>query len=110
MDARLPKLSSIVVRRPLTALIVLPIRGYQIVISPLLGPRCRFVPSCSAYAVEAVIRHGVLRGGWLSIRRLLRCHPWHPGGFDPVPPRRTTKSPQRVPATPDEGAASCRTY
>lgn len=69
-------------------LLVLPIRLYQLVISPLLGPRCRFYPSCSAYAVEALTRHGALRGSWLALRRLLRCHPWNPGGVDPVPPSR----------------------
>ena len=63
------------------------IRLYQWTVSPFLGPRCRFHPSCSHYAHEAVGRFGVLAGGWLSIRRLLRCHPWHPGGLDPVPPR-----------------------
>jgi putative membrane protein insertion efficiency factor len=61
------------------------IRIYQWTISPLLGPRCRFYPSCSNYALEAVGRFGVLRGSWLAARRLARCHPWHPGGFDPVP-------------------------
>ncbi|HKS69970.1 MAG TPA: membrane protein insertion efficiency factor YidD [Ktedonobacterales bacterium] len=61
------------------------IRCYQWVISPFLGPCCRFHPSCSHYAVEAISRFGVLRGGWLSVRRIGRCHPWHPGGFDPVP-------------------------
>jgi putative membrane protein insertion efficiency factor len=68
--------------------LVLPIRLYQLVISPLLGPRCRFYPSCSAYAVEALQRHGALRGSWLAVRRLGRCHPWNPGGPDPVPPAR----------------------
>jgi putative membrane protein insertion efficiency factor len=63
------------------------IRLYQWTVSPLLGPRCRFHPSCSHYAHEAVGRFGVLTGGWLAIKRLLRCHPWHPGGLDPVPPR-----------------------
>ncbi len=61
------------------------VRLYQYLISPLLGPRCRFHPSCSHYTAEAVERHGALRGGWLAARRLLRCHAWHPGGYDPVP-------------------------
>jgi hypothetical protein len=61
------------------------IRGYQIVVSPLLPPSCRFHPSCSQYALEAVTRHGALKGGWLAARRLARCHPFHPGGYDPVP-------------------------
>ncbi|WP_222948286.1 membrane protein insertion efficiency factor YidD [Thauera sedimentorum] len=63
------------------------IRGYQLFISPLLGPRCRFYPTCSHYAIEALDTHGVLKGSWLALRRILRCHPWNPGGFDPVPPR-----------------------
>ena len=67
-----------------TLLIAL-IRIYQMGISPVLGNHCRFYPSCSQYACEALERHGVLRGGWLAIRRVLRCHPWHPGGVDPVP-------------------------
>jgi hypothetical protein len=66
-------------------LLVLPIRGYQRFISPAFPARCRFSPSCSHYAVEAITRHGVLRGSWLAARRLLRCHPFHPGGVDPVP-------------------------
>ncbi|MFQ6273606.1 membrane protein insertion efficiency factor YidD [Kutzneria viridogrisea] len=68
--------------------LLLPIRGYQRWISPLLPPSCRFYPSCSAYAVEALTVHGALRGSWLTVRRLLRCGPWHPGGLDPVPPRQ----------------------
>ncbi|MDT7786213.1 MAG: uncharacterized protein QOF58_4632 [Pseudonocardiales bacterium] len=67
---------------------LLPVRFYRKFISPLLPPTCRFYPSCSAYAVEALTVHGALRGTWLTIRRLLRCGPWHPGGLDPVPPRR----------------------
>jgi hypothetical protein len=61
------------------------IRIYQLAISPLLGPRCRFHPTCSDYARQAVMRYGVLRGSWLAVRRLGRCHPWHAGGIDPVP-------------------------
>jgi uncharacterized protein len=76
------------VSRLLAQLLVLPIRVYQLVVSPLLGPRCRFYPSCSAYAVEAITTRGAVVGLWLTTRRLLRCHPWNPGGLDPVPPRR----------------------
>jgi len=61
------------------------IRVYQLLISPWLGPRCRFYPSCSAYCHEAVLRFGLWRGTWLGVRRLVRCHPWHPGGVDLVP-------------------------
>jgi uncharacterized protein len=68
-------------RRVLAALI----RAYQRFVSPALPPSCRFHPSCSQYALEAVTRHGALKGSWLAARRLARCHPFHPGGFDPVP-------------------------
>ncbi len=61
------------------------VRTYQIVLSPLLPASCRYYPSCSAYAIEALERHGALRGGWLAARRIARCHPFRPGGFDPVP-------------------------
>ncbi|HEY1868210.1 MAG TPA: membrane protein insertion efficiency factor YidD [Candidatus Cybelea sp.] len=61
------------------------IRAYQIVLSPLFPPACRFHPSCSQYALVAVRNHGVLRGGWLALRRLAHCNPWHPGGVDFVP-------------------------
>jgi uncharacterized protein len=70
--------------RPLAIFLI---RLYQWTVSPLLGPVCRFHPSCSHYAVEALQRFGFVRGAVLSVARLLRCHPFHPGGFDPVPPR-----------------------
>lgn len=66
-------------------LILLLIRLYQLTISPILGPRCRFLPTCSDYAVEAINAHGATRGSILALRRLMRCHPLHPGGLDPVP-------------------------
>ncbi len=66
------------------------IRIYQWTVSPLLGPTCRFHPSCSNYALEAINRFGMFRGGWLTVKRLGRCHPWHPGGFDPVPVSHTS--------------------
>lgn len=65
------------------------IRFYQIVISPLIGPRCRFAPTCSEYAMEAIALHGPFMGVWLAARRLVRCHPWGGSGFDPVPQQRT---------------------
>ncbi|WP_084186893.1 membrane protein insertion efficiency factor YidD [Andreprevotia chitinilytica] len=65
--------------------LILLVRAYQLGISPLLGPRCRYTPSCSQYAVEAIGKYGAARGGWLTIRRLCRCHPWGGCGHDPVP-------------------------
>ena len=61
------------------------IRGYRLLVSPFLGANCRFYPSCSAYGLEAVQTHGAAKGGWLTVKRICRCHPWHPGGYDPVP-------------------------
>ncbi len=69
--------------------LTLPIIAYRRWISPGLPARCRFYPSCSAYALEAISRHGVIKGFWLAVRRIGRCHPFHPGGYDPVPPGRT---------------------
>ncbi|WP_459830365.1 membrane protein insertion efficiency factor YidD [Hydrogenophilus islandicus] len=65
--------------------VIVLVRGYQLLISPWLGQNCRFTPTCSEYLIEAVRRHGVVRGLWLGARRIGRCHPWHPGGHDPVP-------------------------
>lgn len=78
---RLPAVLADLPRRGLVGLI----RAYQLVISPALPPACRFTPTCSQYALEAVRRHGALRGSWLALRRLARCHPFNPGGIDAVP-------------------------
>lgn len=74
-------------------LVLLLIRAYQLLLSPLLGPVCRFEPSCSRYASACVEHHGVLRGGVLAIRRIGRCHPWNPGGYDPPPVPPSAGSP-----------------
>jgi uncharacterized protein len=79
-------------------LLIAVLRAYRAVISPLYGQVCRYHPSCSAYALEAVTEHGSLRGSWLALCRLGRCHPWAAGGYDPVPEHR---SPRRAPSTPD---------
>lgn len=68
------------------------LKVYRAVISPLYGQVCRYHPSCSAYALDAVSTHGAARGSWLAVRRLGRCHPWSPGGYDPVPPRSSRAS------------------
>ena len=79
---------SMIFRLP-TLTLRLMIRVYQLFVAPLLGPRCRFHPSCSSYAAEAIDRHGAVRGSWLSVKRIARCHPWCDGGFDPVPDQVT---------------------
>lgn len=88
-------------RRGLALLVLAPIWVYRRVISPVTPATCRYYPSCSAYAEQAVKTHGAFRGGWLAVRRLARCHPWTPGGVDHVPPARTS---QDVPASPVTGA------
>lgn len=77
---------------PVVRMLVGVLRFYRQWISPALPPACRFSPSCSAYAIEALQVHGVLRGSWWAARRLLRCGPWHSGGVDPVPPARSSRS------------------
>jgi len=71
--------------RALRFLAVLPVHLYRYTVVPLIGPRCRFAPSCSEYAIEAVMTHGLFRGFWLAARRIARCHPWGGSGYDPVP-------------------------
>lgn len=68
-----------------------PIHVYRKFISPLKPPTCRFYPTCSAYALEAIEVHGALKGSWLAAKRIARCHPFHPGGYDPVPPKKGTQ-------------------
>jgi putative membrane protein insertion efficiency factor len=74
------------------ALLVWLLRGYQLLLSPMLGQNCRFYPSCSNYAIEALRTHGAARGSLLAARRVCRCHPWNAGGVDPVPPRHEQSS------------------
>lgn len=73
---------------PAAHILALPVRAYRLLLSPWVGHGCRFQPTCSVYALEALAQHGALRGGWLAARRILRCHPWGGHGHDPVPPRR----------------------
>jgi putative membrane protein insertion efficiency factor len=94
---------------PMARLLTLVVRAYQLVLSPMFGPRCRFYPSCSAYAVEAITTHGALRGSWLAGRRLLRCHPWNPGGVDHVPPRVRPHSADSAHQPTGPSASSLRT-
>lgn len=99
-DTRHDTMHGVPVRRPgpVAWVLLALVHFYRKVISPLLPPSCRFYPSCSAYAVEALTVHGALRGTWLTLRRLSRCGPWHPGGLDPVPPAG-------APGGPGEAAA-----
>lgn len=76
----------------LRSLVILPIKAYQLLISPVLAPSCRFYPSCSTYACQAIEKHGVLRGIALAVWRIVRCNPWSAGGYDPVPPLSSTRS------------------
>ncbi|ATI42901.1 membrane protein insertion efficiency factor YidD [Pacificitalea manganoxidans] len=75
----------------LARLLAVPVHGYRLFLSPWLGANCRYQPTCSAYALEALEIHGAARGGWLALRRILRCHPWGGSGHDPVPPADTPR-------------------
>ena len=88
----------------MTRVLLAGIAAYQRYVSPVLGQRCRFVPSCSAYAGEAIRSHGAARGGWLAVRRIAKCHPFHPGGHDPVPPARSTSATMDLAPAPVAGA------
>lgn len=93
---------------PVAWVLALLVRGYQLIVSPWIPPRCRFYPSCSAYAVTALRRHGALKGSWLAVRRLGRCHPWNPGGVDHVPPKAPKRADSHVPSSapaPDDHSA-----
>lgn len=81
----------------LQRLLIGAVRAYRLGVSPYLAPRCRYTPTCSAYAIEALERHGPWRGGSYALRRLLRCHPWGGSGFDPVPESMKTESPRDEP-------------
>ncbi|MEM1076611.1 MAG: membrane protein insertion efficiency factor YidD [Pseudomonadota bacterium] len=73
---------------PLAFLFSLPVRAYRLIFSPWVGHNCRFQPTCSQYALDALAKHGGLRGGWMALRRIARCHPWGSSGYDPVPDRK----------------------
>lgn len=83
-------------RGPLVVVLSALIHAYRLLLSPVLGQNCRFAPSCSAYALEALATHGVARGAWLALRRILRCHPWGGSGYDPVPPASCHQPPVAV--------------
>ena len=84
-----------ILNRTTAAILIVAIRVYQWVISPVLGPNCRYQPTCSTYAAEAVARHGPLRGAWLALRRVATCHPWGGAGYDPVPGSEADARPHR---------------
>jgi uncharacterized protein len=88
------------------------IRAYQLVISPLIGPRCRFYPTCSSYGLEAIQLHGPAKGGWLALKRIAKCHPLHPGGIDLVPQCCATRTPEysssSTAKTPENAAKNTR--
>ena len=93
---------------PVARILTLPIHAYRWLISPLLGPHCRYHPTCSAYALDALRVHGGLRGGWLAIKRLARCHPWGGSGVDPVPDSNPGPDPEPDPVLPDPSRVTKR--
>ncbi|EFH11071.1 membrane protein insertion efficiency factor YidD [Pseudoroseomonas cervicalis] len=93
-------------RDPAALLLKGAVRGYQLTLRGVIGSHCRFYPHCSAYAIEALDTHGAARGAWLAARRILRCHPWHPGGYDPVPPAETPAT--RFPEDPEPASSPSR--
>ena len=97
---------------PVARVLILLVRGYRRFLSPLLGQQCRFHPTCSAYGLEALQVHGALRGTWLTARRIARCHPFNPGGYDPVPPKKASgRAPSGEPAEsadPEAGESASR--
>jgi putative membrane protein insertion efficiency factor len=99
-------------RAPVRRFLLAAVGFYSRAISPALPPRCRFYPTCSAYAAEAIDRHGAARGSWLAVRRILKCAPWHPGGLDPVPaagtrePARASSTSVPAPVVPEPARAT----
>jgi putative membrane protein insertion efficiency factor len=85
---------------PAALLLSLPVRAYRLILSPWVGMHCRYQPTCSAYALEALERHGALRGGWLALRRIGRCHPWGASGHDPVPERDQSSRSKKMMTSP----------
>ena len=83
--------SSAILNQPMKSILLMLIDGYRFLLSPFFGAQCRFYPTCSAYAREAIDVHGPLCGSWLALKRIAKCHPWHPGGVDPVPQRRNKR-------------------
>ena len=93
---------------PLARLLALPVHAYRLIFSPWVGHNCRYHPTCSAYALEALSRHGAAKGGWLTLRRIARCHPWGASGIDNVPDRTRAPSRSRPPTLTTAAAArSC---
>lgn len=85
--------------RTLSSILLLLVKAYRFFISPLLGPRCRFHPTCSEYAITALRTRGAVSGGYLILKRIIKCHPWHPGGLDPVEPKCSNTKPKLNPQT-----------